>query len=42
MKIFIIFNNNIPLFIISIYKISNSCIELSAILSMLQIPSSFF
>jgi len=35
MKFLIIFNNNVPLLVISIYKISNSCIELSTILSML-------
>ena len=35
MKFFIIFDNNISLFVICIYKISNSRIELSTILSVL-------
>ena len=42
MSWFIILNNNISLFVISIYKITNSSIKFSTIFCMLKIPSSFF
>lgn len=39
---FIIFKYNVLLFVIGIYKITNSSIKLPAILCMLNIPSVFF
>ena len=42
MNWFIILKHNILLFVISIYKITNICVEFSTIHCMLNIPIMFF